>query len=108
MTLAPLAASSASVGAARSIRVASVTLPAFIGTLRSTRTNTRLPATANESRVLKVAVGISLLGDRTFADDKYQHLTLATTRNQLVAGLPAVGWKVLFGCRIGGADRQQP
>src|SRR5215468_6302581 len=61
MTLAPLAASSASVGAARSIRVASVTLPACIGTLRSTRTSTRLPATSMESRVLKDAVGMNLL-----------------------------------------------
>ena len=46
ITLAPLSASSFEVGAARSMRVASVTLPFFIGTLRSTRTSTRLPETA--------------------------------------------------------------
>ena len=53
MTLAPFSASSLSVGAARSMRVASVTLPFFIGTLRSTRTSTRLPWTRSESIVLK-------------------------------------------------------
>ena len=46
ITLAPLADSSLIVGAARSMRVASVTLPFFIGTLRSTRTSTRLPDTS--------------------------------------------------------------
>ena len=53
ITLAPLSASSFRVGAARSMRVASVTLPFFIGTLRSTRTSTRLPDTLSESIVLK-------------------------------------------------------
>ena len=61
ITLAPLAASSVSVGAARSMRVASVTLPFFIGTLRSTRTSTRLPDTSTESIVLKLALGMHLL-----------------------------------------------
>ena len=53
ITLAPFSASSFRVGAARSMRVASVTLPFFIGTLRSTRTSTRLPDTRSESIVLK-------------------------------------------------------
>jgi hypothetical protein len=44
MTLAPLPDSSRIVGATRSMRVASVTLPSLTGTLRSTRTSTRLPA----------------------------------------------------------------
>ena len=39
------------VGATRSIRVASVTLPFSIGTLRSTRSSTRLPLTSTSSRV---------------------------------------------------------
>ena len=43
ITLPPLSAISRMVGAARSIRVASETLPFSIGTLRSTRTSTRLP-----------------------------------------------------------------
>ncbi len=38
ITLPPLLASSSSVGARRSMRVASVTWPSFMGTLRSTRT----------------------------------------------------------------------
>ena len=41
MTLAPFSASSRMVGAWRSMRVASVTLPSFNGTLRSARTSTR-------------------------------------------------------------------
>ena len=61
ITLAPLAASSASVGTARSMRVASVTWPFFIGTLRSTRTSTRLPDTSTESIVLKLTLGMHLL-----------------------------------------------
>ena len=43
---APLSAISRMVGATRSMRVSSVTLPSCIGTLRSTRTSTRLPATS--------------------------------------------------------------
>ena len=46
ITLPPLSAISVMVGAARSMRVASVTLPFSIGTLRSTRTSTRLPFTS--------------------------------------------------------------
>ena len=64
ITLAPLAASSASVGTARSMRVASVTWPFFIGTLRSTRTSTRLPDTSTESIVLKLTWGMHLLLDQ--------------------------------------------
>ena len=63
ITFAPLAANSESVGAARSMRVASVTWPFFIGTLRSTRTSTRLPAMSMESIVLNVALGIESLCD---------------------------------------------
>src|SRR5262245_10270133 len=106
-TLAPLAASSFSVGAARSMRVASVTLPAFIGTLRSTRTSTRLPATSRSSSVLKVIWGIILLLVRTFADDEYQHLALTTTRNQFVTGLLAISGEVLLRRGIGGAHGEQ-
>ena len=61
ITFAPLAASSLIVGAARSIRVASVTLPFFIGTFRSTRTSTRLPDMSMESIVLKVVCGMNSL-----------------------------------------------
>ena len=43
MTLPPLSEISVMVGATRSMRVASVTLPFSVGTLRSTRTRTRLP-----------------------------------------------------------------
>ena len=46
MTLPPLSAISVMVGATRSMRVASVTLPFSIGTLRSTRSRTRLPFTS--------------------------------------------------------------
>ena len=42
MTLPPLSAISVMVGATRSMRVASLTLPFSIGTLRSTRSSTRL------------------------------------------------------------------
>src|SRR5215475_14104992 len=107
ITLAPLAASSLSVGAARSMRVASVTLPFFIGTLRSTRTRTRLPDTSMESIVLKVDCGISLLLRWVLADDEYQDIALAPTRNQLVAGLFAIGGKVLLGGGIGGTHCQK-
>ncbi len=53
MTRAPFSASSRIVGACRSMRVASVDLPFFIGTFRSSRTNTRLPATSKSSSVRK-------------------------------------------------------
>ena len=56
-TLAPLSESSRMVGATRSMRVASVTLPSAIGTLRSTLTSTRLPLMSpRSSRVLKWAM----------------------------------------------------
>ena len=51
ITLAPLPASSFRVAAERSMRVESVTLPSFIGTLRSRRTITFFPVTARSSRV---------------------------------------------------------
>ena len=43
MTRPPLSAISVMVGADASMRVASLTVPSVIGTLRSTRTSTRLP-----------------------------------------------------------------
>src|SRR4029450_4708491 len=89
------------------MRVASVTWPFFIGTLRSTRTSTRLLATSRASIVLKVAWGISLLLRWVLADDEYQGVALAPTRNQFGAGLLAIGGEVLLGRRIGGAYRQQ-
>jgi len=46
ITLPPLSAISRMVGAARSMRVVSATLPFSTGTLRSTRTSTRLPLTS--------------------------------------------------------------
>src|SRR5271156_5017652 len=53
MTLPPLPASSVMVGAISSIRVASVICPSSIGTLRSTRSRTRLPFTSASSRLRK-------------------------------------------------------
>ena len=53
MTLPPLSAISSMVGATRSMRVASVTRPFSVGTLRSTRRSTRLPATSASSSVRK-------------------------------------------------------
>ncbi len=46
ITLPPLSAISRMVGATRSMRVVSATLPFSTGTLRSTRTSTRLPLTS--------------------------------------------------------------
>jgi hypothetical protein len=46
MTRPPLSAISRIVGSTRSMRVASVMRPFSIGTLRSTRTSTRLPVTS--------------------------------------------------------------
>src|ERR1700733_4193157 len=51
MTLPPLPEISVMVGATRSSRVASLTWPFSIGTLRSTRSSTRLPFTSTSSRV---------------------------------------------------------
>src|SRR4029077_139253 len=59
MTLPPLPASSAIVGTISSMRVESVTLPSCIGTLRSTRTSTRLPLTSASSRLRKVGMKAS-------------------------------------------------
>ena len=53
ITLPPLSASSVMVGAISSMRVESATLPSCIGTLRSTRTKTRLPFTSASSRLRK-------------------------------------------------------
>src|SRR6202171_6358404 len=54
ITLPPLSEISVMVGATRSSRVASVTRPFSIGTLRSTRSSTRLPFTSTSSRVRNV------------------------------------------------------
>src|SRR3954447_20438819 len=59
MTLAPLPDNSAIVGAMRSMRVASETLPSVTGTWRSTRTSTRLPLMLPiSSSVLKTAMPV--------------------------------------------------
>src|SRR3546814_1417429 len=50
------------VGAARSRRVRSVTLPPAIGTLKSTRSSTVLPARSRSSRVLNFGIAVSLKG----------------------------------------------
>ncbi|MNY73483.1 hypothetical protein D3C86_2122850 [compost metagenome] len=61
MTLAPLSDSSRIVGATRSMRVVSLTLPSVTGTLRSTRTSTRLPAMSEMSSiVLKAGMVLSV------------------------------------------------
>ena len=52
---APAAVSSRIVGRASSIRVSSVTLPSFIGTLKSTRTRTTVPASRARSRSSRVS-----------------------------------------------------
>src|SRR5258708_18909044 len=54
ITLPPLSEISVMVGATRSSRVASLTRPFSIGTLRSTRSSTRLPFTSTSSRVQNV------------------------------------------------------
>src|SRR6266704_2762957 len=56
ITLPPLFEISVMVGDTRSSRVASVTRPFSIGTLRSTRSSTRLPFTSTSSRVRNVLV----------------------------------------------------
>ena len=55
--LPPRSMIAARVGASRSMRVASVTLPSRTGTFRSARTRTRLPATSRSSRVRKRGIG---------------------------------------------------
>ncbi len=47
------------VGSAARMRVSSVTAPSFTGTLKSTRTSTRLPAASSSSMVLMSAMGPS-------------------------------------------------
>ena len=54
MTLAPDLASSLIVGETRSMRLRSVMRPSRTGTLRSTRSSTRLPRTSNPSMVLNI------------------------------------------------------
>src|SRR5450631_694215 len=61
MTLPPLPEISVMVGAIRSSRVASVTRPFSVGTLRSTRSKTRLPFTSTSSRVRNALVIDGLL-----------------------------------------------
>src|ERR1700730_186411 len=53
ITLPPRSAISVMVGAFRSIRDTSATAPSCIGTLKSTRTSTRLPLTSASSRLRK-------------------------------------------------------
>src|SRR3546814_18600726 len=50
------------VGAARSRLLRSVTLPPAIGTLKSTRSSTVLPARSRSSRVLNFGIAVSLKG----------------------------------------------
>ncbi len=58
MTLPPLSAISRMVGATRSSRVASVTWPFSVGTLRSSRSSTRLSRRSASSRVRKLLLMI--------------------------------------------------
>ena len=61
MTLAPAWTSARIVGIAARMRESSVTLPSASGTLKSTRTNTRLPATS-ASRIVSFSMRSVLLG----------------------------------------------
>src|SRR5688572_33022313 len=63
MTLAPAWMSSMMVGIAARIRESSVTLPSASGTLKSTRTKTRLPATS-ASRTVSLSMGAAASGSR--------------------------------------------
>src|SRR5580698_7519843 len=54
ITLPPRSATSVMVGAFRSMRDTSATSPSCIGTLRSTRTSTRLPFTSASLRLRKL------------------------------------------------------
>jgi len=56
--------SASMVGASRSIRVASVTLPSFTGTLRSARSSTRFPVQSRSSRVRNLAMKLPSLSLR--------------------------------------------
>jgi hypothetical protein len=67
-TLARLATSSRIVGASRAMRVASLTRPSCIGTLRSARSKTRFAETSRSSSVRNSACAIhqsNSLGDRS-------------------------------------------
>ena len=77
------------VGATRSMRVASVTLPSATGTLRSTRTSTRLPLTSPiVSSVLNAAIGDLLLSSEKPPDLIAQAPMMqgAKSSQQVVAG----------------------
>src|SRR5262245_47378403 len=50
---------------------------------------------------------MSLLLRWILANDEYQDIALPPPRNQLVAGLLAIGGKVLLGGGIGGTHRQK-
>src|SRR5665811_1579639 len=66
MTMAPWARRALIVGRAATIRLSSVILPSARGTLKSTRTNTRLPA-ASRSRMVSLFIltsGLATAGDR--------------------------------------------
>src|SRR5437899_6388572 len=63
ITLPPLSAISVMVGAARSSRVRSLTLPSSIGTLKSTRSSTRLPLRSASSSVRNAATAESAQSD---------------------------------------------
>src|SRR5271165_4660487 len=73
MTLPPLPAMSRMVGAARSIRVASATLPFSTGTLKSTRTSTRLPLTSAPSSVRKDGIEPAISFLRSASCDELAH-----------------------------------
>src|ERR1700690_2058930 len=60
MTIAPWESSDLIVGSAATIRLSSVILPSSSGTLKSTRTKTRLPA-ASRSRIVSLFIDTSSL-----------------------------------------------
>ena len=62
MTRAPWASSARIVGRAARMRESSVTLPSSSGTLKSTRTKTRLPV-ASTSRMVSLSMVMPLAGD---------------------------------------------
>src|SRR5712671_300713 len=62
MTFAPWARRALIVGIAARIRESSVTLPSASGTLKSTRTKTRLPV-ASKSRMVSLSTGSGVAGD---------------------------------------------
>ena len=68
MTRAPCVTSFWMVGSAARMRVSSVTAPSFTGTLKSTRTSTRLPRASSSSMVLISAMGPSLPRQARFGE----------------------------------------